>query len=280
MSGIIDAHMHIWDAGRADYPWLPGTNLPPVFAPADVRAEHEAIGVEHLVLVQAADNQNDTHLMLDTARREPRVAGVVAWAPLRDPAKVAEMADEWVGQPVVGVRHMIHRDPDPDFLLDEQVLASLTLLGERGLTFDICAESLHLLSLVPEVSAKVPGTQFVLDHLAKPPIRDQGWNPWAELFAAASRCQNVVVKLSGLNTAAASGWSSSSFTRYVDHALECFGPQRMMYGGDWPFALLAADSYTQIWLGLRPTLDALSEAERDDVLAGTARRTYQLDRTR
>jgi len=276
VNGIVDAHMHVWDARRAEHPWLPETDLAPVFSPADARAELDAIGVEQLVLVQAADNLDDTQLMLDTARTEPRVAGVVAWAPLRDPGAVASLADEWAGQPVVGVRHMIHRDPDPDFLLDEQVLASLALLGERGLAFDICAESLHLLSLIPEVSARVPGTQFVLDHLGKPPIRDEGWSPWAELFADAARCPNVVVKLSGLNTAAAPGWSSSHFTRYVDHALHCFGPQRMMYGGDWPFALLAAESYTQVWEGLRPTLDDLSESEREQVLAETARRIYRL----
>ncbi len=276
MTGVVDAHVHVWDARRATYPWLAETALAPVFELAQVRDEHEAIGVDQVVLVQAADDLADTEHMLSVARSEPRVAGVVAWAPLDDPRTVAALLDQWTELPVVGLRHLVHRDPDPDLLLDGRVQTSLGLLGERGLTFDICAESIHLLSLVTAVARRLPDTQFVIDHLAKPPIRERGWEPWAGLLAAAAQCPNVVVKLSGLNTAAADGSTAADFSPYVDHALECFGPARMMYGGDWPFALLAASSYTQIWQGLRPTLDQLSTDEREQVLSTTARRTYRL----
>lgn len=276
MTGVVDAHVHVWDARRVTYPWLAETALAPVFELAQVRGEHESIGVDQVVLVQAADDLADTDHMLSVARSEPRVAGVVAWAPLHEPLSVAALLDQWSDMPVVGLRHLVHRDPDPDLLLDDRVQTSLGELGRRGLTFDICAESVHLLSLVPTVARRQPDTQFVIDHLAKPPIRARGWDPWAGLLAAAARCPNVVVKLSGLNTAAAAGWTADDFSPYVDHALECFGPARMMYGGDWPFALLAASSYTQIWEGLHPTLAQLSVDEREQVLSTTARRTYRL----
>ena len=116
-----------------------------------------------------------------------------------------------------------------------------------------------------------------MDHLGKPPIRERGWQPWADLLTAAAEAPNVTAKVSGLNTAADPGWwSSADFQPYVDHALEVFGPYRLMYGGDWPFALLAADSYTQIWAGIRGCLDGLDPAALWAVLGGTARRVYGL----
>jgi L-fuconolactonase len=228
------------------------------------------------MLVQAADDLADTELMLEAASRDPRVAGVVAWAPLTDPPAVETLLDTWQGRPVVGLRHLVHRDPDPDLLTSEQVQRTLGLLGPRELTFDVCAETPHLLSLVPGLAGRHGGTTFVIDHLGKPPIADRGWQPWADLLAAAAARPNVVVKLSGLNTAAGPGWAGSDFTPYVDHALDCFGPERMMVGGDWPFARLNATSYTQVWDGLRLTLDALSSGEIEQVLGGTACRVYRL----
>lgn len=278
MTGAVDSHVHIWDARRANYAWLAEVpELPDVVGPDDARNEQDAVGVSHIVLVQAADDLADTELMLETARVDRRVAGVVAWAPLTDPSATDALLDTWHDQPVVGLRHLVHRDPDPDFLRDESVQTTLALLGRRGLTFDVCAETTHLLSLVPELAGRHPDTTFVIDHLAKPPISARGWQPWADLFAAASAFPNVVVKLSGLNTAASPGWTGSDFVPYVDHALECYGPRRMMIGGDWPFARLGADSYTQVWDGLRMTLDALSPTEFDDVSSGTACRVYGLD---
>ena len=151
------------------------------------------------------------------------------------------------------------------------VADGLDLLAERGLTFDVCAETPELLALVPVVAAAHPSLTLVVDHLGKPPIRARGWEPWAGLLRNAAAAPNVVGKLSGLNTAAEDGWSAASFQRYVDHALEVFGPDRLMYGGDWPFALLAADSYARIHAELVATLPA---GVRDAVLGGTAERVY------
>ncbi len=282
MSGtvpVVDAHQHIWDPAVADYPWLtPDLSvLNRRFTPADAAEELAAAGITRTVLVQAADNVEDSENMLRACRTEPGVAGVVVWLPLHDVAACEALLERWAADPVVGARHLIHRDPDPDWLLRDDIQPGLRLLARRGLAFDVCAESTHLLALVPALAREHPTLRLVVDHLAKPPIRDRGWQPWAGLLARAAEPATVVAKLSGLNTAAGPGWTGRTFQRYVDHALDVFGPDRLLYGGDWPFALLAADSYTQIHSALVETLQGLTAAERAAVMGGTARRVYRLE---
>jgi L-fuconolactonase len=275
---VIDAHVHIWDASLVTYPWLPEVPaLEQRYALADVLPSFDAAGVTGCVLVQAADDEADTELMLSTAAAYPdRVLGVVGWVPLTQPGRAEALLDRWTDQKLVGVRHLIHRDPDPRLLVRPDVDDTLTMLAERGLAFDACAESLDLLRLVPVLAANHPRLRVVVDHLAKPPIRDRGWQPWADLFAEAATLPNVVAKLSGLNTAAATDWTGADFAPYVDHALEVFGPNRLLYGGDWPFALLAADDYAQIWRGIDGCLGGLTAAERAAVLHDNAAAVYGL----
>jgi L-fuconolactonase len=274
---IIDSHVHVWDARRADYPWLPElTELPRVAELGEFLPEQAALGVDQVVLVQAADNVADTTNMLRTALAFEEVAGVVAWVPLRDASAADALLSGWRDEPVVGVRHLVHRDADPNLLLDPAVHETLELLSERGLPFDVCAETPHLLALVPELAERHPRLSLVVDHLGKPPIRDRGWLPWAHLLADAAAAPTVVAKLSGLNTAAAPGWSSADFMPYVEHACSVFGPTRLMYGGDWPFARLAAPSYQHVWEGLLGTMTALSASARSAILGDTARRVYRL----
>jgi L-fuconolactonase len=238
----VDAHEHVWDPARADYPWMTPAldRLRRPFGHADVVAEQAEVGVGTTVLVQAADNLEDTANMLRVARAHSQVAGVVAWVPLDDPAAAARLLDGWqrAPEPVVGVRHLVHREADPNWLLRPEVQDGLAGLAERGLTFDVCAETAPLLRHVPALAERHPALSLVVDHLGKPPIRARGWQPWADLLAAAAEPPNVTAKVSGLNTAAdPSRWSSADFQPYVDHALEVFGPHRLMYDGDWPFAL-------------------------------------------
>jgi L-fuconolactonase len=280
-AGAVDAHQHVWDPARAHYPWLTPEleRLRRPFDHADVVAEQAAVGVGATVLVQAADNLDDTANMLRVARAHPQVAGVVAWVPLDDPAAAARLLDGWreAAEPVVGVRHLVHREPDPDWLLRPAVRDGLDVVAERGLTFDVCAETPALLRHVPALAERHPALGLVVDHLGKPPIRARGWQPWVGLLAAAAEAPTVTAKVSGLNTAAdPARWCPEDFRPYVDHALEVFGPHRLLYGGDWPFALLAADSYTQVWAGIRPCLDGLAPDELRAVLGGTARRVYGL----
>ncbi len=274
---IVDSHVHVWSAQRAEYPWL--DDVPEL--PRDVELDEfwpdqAAAGVHEVVLVQAADNVEDTENMLRTARAHNQVAGVVAWVPLRDATAAAVLLDRWRDAPVVGIRHLVHRDADPDLLQHGSVHETLELLGERHLTFDVCAETPRLLGLVPALAVRHPRTTFVVDHLGKPPIRERGWEPWASLLAAAAEPPNVVAKLSGLDSAAAPGWTSADLAPYVDHALELFGPRRLMYGGDWPFALLASRNYRQVWDGMQGTIEVLEGEDRRAVLGDAARRVYGL----
>ena len=278
---IVDAHQHVWDPTRADYPWLTPElrELDRIYGVADVQGDLDRIGIDATVLVQAADNLEDTANMLRESAGSHTVAGVVVWLPLERPSECVQVLDRWLaaGQPVVGVRHLVHREPDPDWALRPDVLAGLSVVAERGLTFDFCAESLDLLTNLAQLADRLPALTIVLDHLGKPPIASQGWQPWAHLLTDAARHQNVVAKLSGLNTAAAPGRRrSQDYQPYVDHALHVFGPRRLMYGSDWPFALQAADSYQEIWSALRGCLDGLTRSEIASVLAGTAESAYRL----
>ena len=161
-------------------PWLAEVpSLARRFDLDDVATEHRAAGIGALVLVQAADSVDDTEHMLRMARADARVAGVVAWVPIRDAAAAAALLDAWADEPIVGVRQLVHRDPDPDLLRAREVDDTLDLLSERGLTFDVCAETVHLLGHVPSLAERHPELTLVVDHLAKPPIRERGWEPWA-----------------------------------------------------------------------------------------------------
>jgi L-fuconolactonase len=267
----------VWDAGRADYEWLrEASPLADRYELDDLAPELDEVGVSQVVLVQAADNVADTENMFDAARRHACVAGVVAWVPLREPEHARALLDRWTNDPIVGVRHLIHRDPDQALLADHRIDATLDLLAERNLTFDLCAETTSLLALIPKLAARHPNLTLIIDHLAKPPIASRGWNPWANLLAQAAAMPNVVAKLSGLNTTARVGDTDREYQRYVDHAITVFGPERLMFGGDWPFALLAATSYRAVVNPLVECLTALEDGARRSVLAGTARNAYRL----
>jgi L-fuconolactonase len=276
-SELIDAHVHIWDPTKVAYPWLAEVpQLDRRFELADVGPALDDVGIDRVVLVQAADNIDEAEHMLDAADHDPRVAGVVAWVPIDDVAAAAAAIIRWGPRKLVGARHMAHRDPNPDRLLSSPVAAVLDLLADRDLTFDVCAETTHLLAMVPTLAARHPRLTLIVDHLAKPPIATGGWQPWADLLAEAASAPRVHAKLSGLNTAARPGARADTYRRYVDHALDVFGPDRLMYGGDWPFALLAAETYREIWTPLRRSLDALGDDHLDAVLGLTARRVYKL----
>lgn len=288
LPSVVDAHLHVWNPAQAPYPWLtPDLEiLYRAYGLADVEQALVERGISRVVLVQAADNVADTLNMFSEAtrqnepdrdrRRTVDVAGIVAWVPLASPVEAARLLDSWSDQPIVGVRHLIHREDDPDWVLRKDVSAGLELLVERGLAFDMCAESLELLARVPVLAARHPELRLVIDHLAKPPIASVGWQPWADLLSESAAAPNVTAKVSGLNTAAAPGWTSADIQPYVDHALATFGPDRLMAGGDWPFALLQARSYSQVWEAIRRTLEPLNDDERQAIFGGTAVTVYRL----
>jgi L-fuconolactonase len=281
---VVDAHVHVWNPEAVHYPWLTHdlTAIDRVFTVGDAAPELRAQGVGHVVLVQSADNRADSENMLNQALGNPEVAGVVAWVPLVSPDDTAAQLDAWRSEPVVGVRHMVHLETDPSWLLRDDVGKSLGLLADRRMTFDVSAETPTLLAHVTLLAERHPDLTLVLDHLAKPPIaalrsgHRAVWNLWASMIAEIAQAPNVVAKVSGLNTAAGPGWTVDDLRPAVDHALEVFGPSRLMIGSDWPLALLAASSYTEVWTATRETLGGLGEADRAEVLGGTAARVYGL----
>lgn len=273
MPAIVDAHQHFWNLERVAYPWLTPEYGPlyRTFEAPELEPQVLSAGVDATVLVQAADSEEDTAYMLEVAGERPWVGGVVAWVPLERPADAERSLERLVGHPrFCGVRHLIHEDPDPDWLLRDAVLDGLRLLAERDIPFDVVAVLPRHLEHVPVLAERVPGLRMVIDHLAKPPIREGGWQPWADLLARAAEHPQVYAKVSGLNTAAdPERWSADDLRPYVEHALACFGAERLMFGGDWPVATLAGD-YQKVWEETGRLLSGLPAADRDAILGGTA----------
>ncbi|TWD75199.1 L-fuconolactonase [Kribbella amoyensis] len=276
---IIDAHQHFWDLDRLAYPWLDADGLEPLRRSYDETGLDDLLatcGVDRTVLVQSLDSAEDTDFMLEVADRWSRVAAVVGWVPLTDPdAAAAAVAERTKDPRFVGVRHLIHDEPDEDWLLREDVGAGLEVLALSNLTFDVVAVTPRHLAHVPVIAAQHPSLRIVIDHLAKPPIAAGPWQPWADLLARAARHPNVYAKLSGLNTAAKPGWTADDLRPYVEHALRVFGPERLMFGGDWPVATLA-DEYERVWTETGRVLADLDEDERALVLGGTAAEFYRI----
>lgn len=228
------------------------------------------------MLVQAENSTADTIAMLRVADAEPAVRGVVGWIPLTNSNACEAALDQLADDPhLVGVRHLVHDEPDPDWVVQPAVLRSLTVLAHRGLPFDLVAVLPRHLEHAATLARAIPDLTIVVDHLAKPPIRDHGWQPWAGLLAAAAAHDNVVAKMSGLNTAAdPDRWTVEHLRPYVEHALDVFGPCRLMYGGDWPVTVTAG-GYAKNWQATRALIRGLSHAEQAQVLGGTANAAYR-----
>ncbi|MGV9912245.1 amidohydrolase family protein [Streptomyces tendae] len=280
---VVDAHLHVWDPEVAAYDWLG-----PAMSPVDrAMPFHDALpglrtaGVDAAVLVQAADNDADTDLMLATAAAHPEVVGVVAWAPLDDPARAGARLTALRGDPhVVGVRTLLHERSDPDWILGPEADAGLALLAEAGLPFDYSTSSPAALRHLPELADRHPGLRLVVDHLGKPPVGGgrEDRAEWRRLIAAAALHPGVHAKVSGLYSASGplDAWTTAEVRPFVEDALELFGPERLMYGGDWPISLLAG-GYARTWESICELLAPLAPDERAAVLGGTAARFYRLD---
>jgi L-fuconolactonase len=276
---IVDAHQHFWDLEHGSYPWLTESYGPifRTFDETDLEPELRACGVSATVLVQSMDDYEDTEAMFALARRWHYVAGVVGWVPLTQPDEAARAIERFKRDEIfVGVRHLIHEDPDPDWLIRDDVQDGLALLQEEGLTFDIVAVLPRHLEHVAVLAKRFPRLKLVVDHMAKPPIKERGWSPWAELITRASEYPNVYTKMSGLNTAADwKTWNAEDLRPYVDHVVESFGPSRMMFGGDWPVNILAG-GYEKVWSATQLLLRDLTPKERSKVLGETAHAFYGL----
>lgn len=273
----IDAHQHFWTYSPERYPWMDDAmaSLRRDFAPAELQPELERAGVSGTVLVEARSAVAETESLLDIAGRTDFVRGVVGWLPLSEPG-VGELIERFAAQPKFrGVRHAILAEPDPEFMLREDFNRGVAQLTSRRLTYDLLLLP-HNLALAPRFVDRHPDQLFVLDHFAKPLIRERQLEPWRTELRELARRPNVYCKLSGLVTEAEhQSWQPSDLTPYWDVALEAFTPSRLLFGSDWPVCTLAA-SY-QRWLEtVEGWLGALGASERQRVLGGTALEVYRL----
>ncbi len=282
---IIDAHQHVWDLSRAEYPWLDG-DLAPInrtMGFAQILPDMRRADVEATVLVQAADNEDDTANMLRVAHANPQVVGVVAWVPLEEPARVVTILERLRrDQHVVGVRTRIHAQSSADWLLRDDIDAGLGVLEALGLPFDFVADEAGALALLPVISARHPELAIVIDHLGKPPVGGPATERfgWRRLIAAACENPRVTAKISGLYSARGKpqDWSIDSVRPFVADAFELFGPDRLMFGSDWPISELAG-GYARVWAALSELFSRYDAQARDAVLGGTATSVYHLDPT-
>jgi L-fuconolactonase len=245
------------------------------FAVDDMASMLDLCAASRGVVVQASNSRAETHRLL--AMRSPRVAGVVGWMNLAGDVS-AELASMPAGynERLVGIRHLAHIDPDPEWLLRGDVGNGLATLGARDLTFDFVVRAWQL-GQVESVAQRDPGTTFVIDHLGAPPVGTDQMTAWATSLSRVARHQNVSVKLSGLPSAfGADSWGITTFNEAFDVALDSFGPDRMMYGSDWPLVELGGGA--ERWLEAVSTLVAsLTESEQASIWHGCATRQYGLE---
>jgi L-fuconolactonase len=278
---IVDAHHHLWDLGVRDQDWITGPALAPLrrdFLLGDYQSVADVNGIAASVVVQTVTVPGETPELLALAAASDLIAGVVGWTDLAAPDvgdKIAALIEMPGGAKLVGLRHQVQSEPDPDWLTQPDVLRGLGAIARAGLVYDLVITAGQL-GASARAAAAVPDLVFVLDHLGKPPIAAGHTEPWAQDLRGLAALPNTVAKLSGLVTEADwRRWQVADLRPYAEVALEAFGPARMMFGSDWPVCTLAA-TYPDVLAAARDLTAGLSPAEREAVFAGTATSVYGL----
>lgn len=278
---VVDSHHHFWDPRTADYPWMTD-DLAPIrrpFGPADLRPLLRQTGVERTVLVQTISSLDETRQFMATAASTDCVAGVVGWVDLTDPGlagTLAALRAQADGATLVGIRHQVHDEDDPDWLLRDDVNRGLRTIQEAGLAYDILVRSRELPAALT-VARDHPEMRLVIDHIAKPPIAAGQIEPWGALMDPFAGLPHVFCKLSGMVTEASwSSWRPDDLAPYVARVMAIFGEDRVMFGSDWPVCLVAA-SYSRVFAALEEVLGDISATTRQKILGENARAFYRLD---
>ena len=275
----VDAHHHVWRLERGDYGWLqPTLRLAPIhrnFALDDLRPSLAAAGIDATVVVQAAPTIAETRYLLDVAHAsQGLVRGVVGWVDLAAPDAPMTLSALAANPLLKSIRPMLQDLDDPAWILRTDVQPALSALPALGLRFDALVKPRELRPLLSMLE-RHPDLAVVIDHCAKPDIAAGGWRSWAADLAAIAAGSAACCKLSGLVTEAGNPWSADALRRYVDHVIECFGTDRVLWGSDWPVVTLAA-SYTAWSDATDALLAGLAEADRNAIRGGNAQRFYAL----
>ena len=248
----IDSHHHLWDLSIRPQEWMVGEGMEPVkrnFDADDLRRAIAGTGIERTILVHATTTHDETYELLALADVDPTIIGVVGWLQIDSPNAIAE-CEKYLQAPgasyLKGIRDVAQDLPDSNYLAKPQSIATVQQLGKLGLTYDILTKTPELKAAIELVKA-CPDVQFVLDHISKPYIAKEEIEPWKSLITELASFENVSCKISGMVTEAKwNTWSVEDFVPYVSHIIESFTPQRLMFGSDWPVALLATSKYSDV----------------------------------
>jgi L-fuconolactonase len=273
----IDAHQHFWNYSAAEYPWI-GAGLERLardYLPSDLEPLLAAKQIDGSVAVQARQSVEESLWLLALAKAHPLVKGVVGWVDLRSDRVGDDLRVLAANPTFVGVRHVVQDEPDPRFVLGEGFIRGLRQLRQHGLTYDLLLDPSQLPAAI-ELVELLPEQPFVVDHLAKPRFVAGEIDGWGRDIRAIARHDNVCCKVSGMVTEAVRrGWKRDDFTPYLDVVLEAFGPERLMFGSDWPVCLLAGE-YADVAAIPRDYFSRLSTTEQRMIWGDTAAGFYGL----
>ena len=273
----IDTHQHFWKYNDRDYVWMTPAmgKLRRDHLPTDLLPLIDRAGISSTVAVQARQSIEESLWLLQLAGEFSFIRAVVGWVDLSSD-RVVEQLEQLAEHPkFCGVRHVVHDEPDDNFMLRKSFLNGLSQLQRFGLTYDLLLFPRHL-SVACDVVKRFPDQRFVVDHIAKPPIRSRGLEPWASDLKRLAEFANVACKISGLVTEAEwNSWEAGDFEPYLDVVLSAFGPQRLMIGSDWPVCTLAAD-YSSVINLETDYIARLSSDEQDAILQKNATEFYSI----
>ena len=279
---IIDTHLHLWDPGYLRYSWLDSNallNKP--YLLADYRKACGAVQVEKMVFLQCEVDfalfREEAAWVTSLAKQDPRIAGIVPWAPLeKGDAARADLEELLAANLLIkGIRRIIQFEPEIDFCLRPDFVKGVQALADYGLSFDICISHIQMANTIKLV-AQCPNVQFILDHIGKPDIRQQIFEPWKSDIRTLAQFPNVCCKVSGLVTEADhKAWTKEDLKPYIDHVIDSFGFNRVIYGGDWPVAYQATE-YPRWVETLEWAVAGCSESELHKLFHDNAEKFYRL----
>ncbi len=274
----IDSHQHYWHFNTADYGWM-GENMSVIkrdFLPTDLLPELKSIDFDGSVAVQARQSLEETNWLLRLAEEHPHIKGVVGWLDLQSEQAEEQIAAFAKHLKAVGVRHVIHDEEDIDFMLRPAFVRGVQLLGKYDLAYDILIFPTHLANTIEFVKQFSDKQTFVIDHIAKPLIKDGIVSPWKEDIAALATFPNVYCKLSGMVTEADwNAWKPENIRPYLDVVMEAFGPERILIGSDWPVCLVAG-KYSDVMQVVIDYISTFTEKEQALMLGGNAAKAYKI----